>query len=463
MPSVRLPRQRRPAREPAPQQVVADAMRPLTGASDDYDALLELVGDARLVLIGEASHGTQEFYAERAAITRRLITEKDFGGVCIEGDWPDAYRVDCYVKGDGTDASAEQALQGFQRFPTWMWRNHIVCDFVEWLRARNEACTGLRRAGFYGLDLYSMFSSIEAVLAYLRRVDPDAAERARHRYACFEHFGGDSQRYGYVAAAETAEACEQEAVRQLVDIRAHALDYVSRDGRRALDDFFSAEQNARLVQDADHYYSSMFRGRVSSWNLRDRHMADTMEAIARHLNASGRSDKLVVWAHNSHLGDARFTDMARRRELNLGQLARERHGHEVVRLIGFSTNTGTVTAAHDWDEPGMRRRVRRALPDSFEHLFAETAASYSAPNFWIPLRGETPVARLLEQPRLQRAIGVIYRTETERQSHYYDVALSRQFDAMIHLDETTALRGLEPGVEWHRDIDEPPETFPTGM
>jgi erythromycin esterase-like protein len=406
---------------------------------------------------GEASHGTHEFYAERAAITRRLILEKDFGAVCIEGDWPDAYRVDCYVKADGEDHSAAESLEGFRRFPTWMWRNDVVRDFVEWLRGYNEVNRN-RKVGFHGLDLYSLFGSIQAILTYLDRVDPDAAARARHRYACFEHFGEDGQAYGYATATSLTESCEQEAIRQLLDLQAEALEY-----RRALDDFFSAEQNARLIRNAERYYRSMYRGRVSSWNLRDRHMAETLAALERHLAAERRPAKLVVWAHNSHLGDARFTDMRRRREINLGQLVREAYGEDDVRLIGFSTNLGTVTASHDWDEPGRRMRVRPALPGSYESVFAACAARRQLAAFYLPLRGDERVREALGEARLQRAIGVIYRPETERASHYYPVELPRQFDAMIHVDETTALRGLDPGEHWHRGVEEVPGTFPTGI
>jgi erythromycin esterase-like protein len=443
------------------RRAVADAIVPLRGRARDYDPLLELIGDARVVLIGEASHGTHEFYAERAEITKRLIEERDFGAVCIEGDWPDAYRVDCFVRGRGDDRSASDALEGFKRFPTWMWRNEVVRDFVDWLHARNRERRVQYQAGFYGLDLYSMFGSIEAVLSYLDRVDPDAAKRARHRYACFDHFDEDSQRYGYATAANLAEPCEHDAVRQLVELRAGALEYV-RDGRPAVDDFFAAEQNARLVLDAEQYYRSMFRGRASSWNLRDRHMADTLDAVERHLGATGRPPKVIAWAHNSHIGDARYTDMHRRGELNLGQIARERHG-DGVRLIGFSTSTGSVTAAHDWDEPGERMRVRRPLEESYERVFADVAHDRKESRYLLLLRDENDATRALAVPRLQRAIGVIYRPETERVSHYYDVELPKQFDAMIHIDTTSALRALEPGEAWERGIDEPPETFPTGI
>jgi erythromycin esterase-like protein len=441
-------------------------MIPLRGDAADYDPLLDLIGSARIVLIGEASHGTYEFYAERAAITRRLILERGFSAVCIEGDWPDAHRVDCYLKGRGAETSADAALEGFRRFPTWMWRNDVVRDFVEWLRRHNDAQRAPAKVGFYGLDLYSLFGSIESVLAYLRRVDPAAAARARARYACFGHFEDDAQSYGYAASQELVESCERDAIRQLAEVRGQALEYLSLDGRPGADDFFSAEQNARLVIEAERYYRTMFSGRASSWNLRDRHMADTLSAIARHLATTGREAKLVVWAHNSHIGDARFTDMRRRGEINLGQMARERFGDE-ARLIGFSTSLGTVTAAHDWDEPAQRMQVRPPLEGSYEREFSALAARSGADRFLVRLR-DGAMARELDAARLQRAIGVIYRPETERMSHYYPVELTRQFDAMIHIQETTALRALEPDEQWEVEHDlgepaEPPETFPSGI
>jgi erythromycin esterase-like protein len=442
-------------------EAVAEASRPLSGKSADFDGLLELIGDARVVLLGEASHGTHEFYAMRAAITQRLIVEKDFSAVCIEGDWPDAYRVDAFVKGRSQDRTPGNALEGFQRFPTWMWRNEVVRDFVGWLRRHNEK-SAARPVSFLGLDLYSMFGSISAVLEYLARVDPDAARRARARYACFEHFADDSQAYGYATATKMIDPCESDAIQQLVELRSQAMQYMSRDGRPAADAFFSAEQNARLVLNAEQYYRSMYQGRASSWNLRDKHMAETLEAVHQHLGSTGIPPGVVVWAHNSHLGDARHTEMKRRGELNLGQLVRERHG-DGARLIGFSTNTGTVTAAHDWDELGQQMRVRPGLEQSYERLFADVARSTREDRFWFDLTDGTPGTLALGSPRLQRAIGVIYRPETERISHYFEAHLTKQFDAMIHIDETHALRALEPGEIWERGAEEPPETYPRGL
>src|SRR5688572_29202198 len=307
------------------------AAYPLAGTSADFDPLLDLIGDRRLVLLGEASHGTHEFYRARAEITRRLIAERGFTAVAVEADWPDAYRVNCYVRGRGDDRSAAEALGGFRRFPTWMWRNADVRDFVEWLRAFNDGrAADTPGAGFYGLDLYSLYGSIEAVLGYLDKVDPEGARRARERYGCFEHFGEDTQAYGWAASAGLADSCEQQAIQQLLDLQRRAADYARRDGRVAEDEYFYAEQNARLIQDAEAYYRTMYRGHVSSWNLRDCHMADTLDALLAHLSRNVPRAKIVVWAHNSHLGDARATEMGRRGELNLGQVARMRYDDDAV-------------------------------------------------------------------------------------------------------------------------------------
>src|SRR3989442_6439601 len=310
---------------------ISDAVRanaqPLTGARSDYDQLLKLIGDASFVLIGEASHGTHEFYRERAQITKRLIEEKGFAAVAVEADWPDAYRVNRNVQGRSSDADANEALSDFKRLPTWMWRNADVLDFVGWLRAHNDSVKQQpEKAGFYGLDLYSLNTSIEAVLKYLNNIDPAAARRARERYSCFDHFGDDSQAYGYAAGFGLAETCEKEVVDQLVDLRRRAANYARRDGFVAEDEFFFAEQNARVVKGAEEYYRSMFRGRVSSWNLRDRHMAETLHALVAHLERQGQPAKVVVWAHNSHIGDARATDMGKAGDVELRPPRRRRQG-----------------------------------------------------------------------------------------------------------------------------------------
>jgi erythromycin esterase-like protein len=419
----------------------------------DLSAIVDAIGDARIVLLGEASHGTHEFYATRAAVTRRLIETRGFRAVTIEGDWPDARRVDRFVRAISPDADADMALAGFRRFPQWMWRNHVVRDFVAWLRRWNDERDGEARCGFYGLDLYSLHASIDAVLKYLERVDPRAARRARERYSCFEHVGGDDpQAYGFAASRALIEPCEQDVVRQLAELRHCADEYAASGGVLGEDAFFSAEQNARLVANAERYYRSMFHGRVSSWNLRDTHMAETLEAVVAHLERGGEEAKLCVWAHNSHLGDARATQMGRGGELNVGQLVREQFGPAAC-LVGFTTYTGTVTAAHDWDEPPQRRNVRPGLPGSIESHFHRLGD----PRFLLDLRDED-VRTALGERRLERAIGVIYRPETERQSHYFEVDLPAQFDLVIHLDETRALEPLERSSGW--ESGEVPETYP---
>jgi erythromycin esterase-like protein len=434
---------------------IAAAARPLTGAPNDYDALLDLVGDARFVLLGEATHGTHEFYQERAQITQRLIREKGFAAVAVEADWPDAYRVNRYVRGDGHDADAFESLSRFERFPAWMWRNADVADFVEWLRGHNAAMAG-HKVGFYGLDLYSLFTSIQEVLRYLDRVDPGAATEARKRYACFDHYSQDSQHYGYAASAGISESCQRGAIEQLHQLQQRALDYMRADGAQAEDAFFYAQQNARLVKNAEEYYRTMFQGRVSSWNLRDSHMAETLDALARHLSRDGKAARIVVWEHNSHLGDARATEVAGIGEWNVGELVRKAYDGD-TRLIGFTTYEGWVTAASDWDGPAERKRVRPALAGSYERLLHETGI----PRFFLPLQADSPAREVLMQRRLERAIGVLYLPRTERQSHYFMAELPRQFDALIHLDHTTAVQPLDPTSGWHSG--EPPETYPEGV
>ena len=437
--------------------VVNEAAHPVVGERDDYDPLLKMVGDAPLVLIGEASHGTHEFYRERAQITKRLIEEKGFSAVAVEADWPDAYRVNRYVRGIGDDADASEALKGFKRFPAWMWRNADVLDFVGWLRTHNDDLPAKApKVGFYGLDLYSLHTSIEAVLTYLDKIDPEAAQRARGRYACFDHFGKDEQAYGYAAGLGIAESCEEQVVNQLLEIHRRATEFARRDGRVALDDYFYAWQNARLVMNAERYYRSMFRGRVSSWNLRDSHMAETLDSLLTYLVNQNHPAKIVVWEHNSHLGDARATSMGQEGEWNVGQLAREKYGHEAV-LVGLTTYHGTVTAASNWDAPAERKRVRPALPGSYESILHDARI----PRFLLTLRNDRHAADALREPMLERAIGVIYKPDTERQSHYFRARLSDQFDAVIHFDETRAVEPLERTVEW--ETGEVPETFPSGI
>ncbi|WP_431112708.1 erythromycin esterase family protein [Variovorax paradoxus] len=437
-------------------EALRSAAHPLEGNPCDHDALLDLIGDAHYVLLGEASHGTQEFYAERANITRRLLAEKGFNAVAIEGDWPDAYRVNRYVRGTSDDASAAEALAGFRRFPTWMWRNEEVARFVEWQRAFNDSTPPQGKTGFYGLDLYSLSGSMEAVLAYFERTDPDAARLARERYGCFDRYGDRGQNYGLMAGLGNTASCQQAVVDMLLEMR-RAASEAWRSGNAAdEEDAFNAEQNARLVKNAEAYYRSMYLSDVSSWNLRDRHMVETLGEVERHLWRGSERPKIVVWAHNSHLGDARATEMGEERgELNVGQLVRERQGRDAV-LVGFTTHTGTVMAASDWGAPAERKHVVPSRPDSYEWLLHETGLE----RFMLPLRGEGSHFFALREQRLERAIGVIYRPETERQSHYFFARLPVQFDALLHIDRTHTVEPLDRGAA--TDSAGVPETYPSG-
>jgi len=417
--------------------------------------LLEAIGpDRSLVLIGEATHGTREFYRIRADLTRALIEQRGFKVVAVEADWPDADRANRWVRGLGGDDTAETALADFTRFPRWMWRNREVVRFLRWLRDDNAGREPDTRAGFYGLDLYSLHRSMARVIEYLETVDPAAAQRARIQYACFDRHGDDPQGYGYAATINVSRSCEDEAVRQLLELRRHRATYLSHNGRPAADDLFSAEQNARVVRDAEAYYRSMFRGRAESWNLRDRHMMSTLEELLAHERGAGQPAKAVVWAHNSHLGDARATSMAAGGELNLGQLARE-HCGETACLIGMTTHCGSVTAAREWDQPAEHRQVRPSLPGSYERVFHDTGV----PMFLLRLH-ERPLVTALGRARLERAIGVIYKPETERGSHYFSARLPNQFDVVVHVDST---RALEPLEAWARHEADLPETYPTGI
>ena len=427
----------------------------LNDTNDVADEILALCGDASFVLIGEASHGTHEFYKYRAEITKKLIAEKGFSAVAVEADFPDAYRVNRFVRGAGKDQTAAASLADFRRYPLWMWRNREVLDFVGWLKSHNDKLNANNRAGFYGIDLYSLHSSMEAVLDYLDKTDAEAAKRARYRYSCFEAFGEDAQHYGYAASFDLSKSCEDETVRQLVDLRNRAADYMNRDGFLARNEFFYAEQNARLVKNAEEYYREMFRGRVSSWNLRDRHMTETLVALQAHLDAQNLPPKIVVWAHNSHLGDARATEMSERGEWNVGQLMREKFGGQCV-ILGLTTYAGTVAATSNWDEAAQRKRVNEAIKGSYEKLFHETEIS----NFFLNLRDQE-ISEAFGKPLLERAVGVIYRPETERASHYFYADLPAQFDGVIHFDRTKAVEPLDRISSWTRE--DAPETFPEGI
>lgn len=422
-----------------PSQAVRGLAQRLDGDDGDYDGVLALAEDKTFVLLGEATHGTRDFYRLRADISRRLIVEQGFDAVAVEGDWPDAWRVNRFVQGGGDD-TADAALSDFERFPQWMWRNREVREFVDWLREHNRNLPADARVGFYGLDMYSLYRSADAVIQYLARVDPDEAVLARRRYAALDHVR-EPQVYGLQAASGQRTGGREGALRQLHLLRAAEAEYLSKNGLATFDEQFFAERNAALVVSAEAYYRAMFASRANTWNLRDAHMRDTLFALAGYRHRRGGSGRVIVWAHNSHVGDSRATEMHERREWNLGQLVREQAGDDAL-LVGFTTYTGTVSAASEWGGEVEYKRVRPALPESWEHLFHATRLD----RFFLPLR--EAAAEPLHEHMLERAIGVLYLPHSERASHYFDASLAAQFDAVFHLDETEAVEPLGLPRPW---------------
>jgi erythromycin esterase len=421
----------------------------------DLDPLLDAIGDARFVLLGEATHGTSEFYTWRAEISRRLIREKGFSFIAVEGDWPDCYRVNRYAKWM-TDAgtSADEVLHAFERWPTWMWANREVVDFVEWLRDHNHRLPPEQQVGFYGLDVYSLWESMAAVVEYLERVDPPAARVARRAYACFDPYYEDAQEYAR-ATALVPTSCEDETLSMLRELRAHAPEYPG-DGR---DSFFNAEQNALIAQNAERYYRTMIRGGATSWNVRDHHMVETLDRLAVH---HGPLSKAIVWEHNTHIGDARFTDMARHGMVNVGQLVRQAHGElpsvrDGVALVGFGTHRGTVMAASEWGAPMQRMQMAIARAGSWEDLVHQAVGGDGLFVFDGSENGGIPD---LDQHADHRAIGVVYNPGAERWGNYVPTVIPSRYDAFLFVDETRAVDALHMLV---KDDAEVPETYPSGM
>lgn len=411
---------------------------PLKSQEENYDSVIKQIGNARIVMLGEASHGTHEFYQARIKISERLIKEQGFMAIAIEGDWPDAHCVHRYLQGEGDAGQSEQSLSSFQRFPTWMWCNTTLPPFLHWLRQYNDHLPAAQKIGFYGLDLYSLNSSMHAVINFLMKIDPEAAQRAKQRYACFDHLNQEPEMYGYLVKAGIKKTCLQEAVGQLIELQHRAFEYLHRNGMAAEDEYFFATQNARLVKNAENYYRSMLEGRVSTWNIRDSHMAETVNVLADHLETRfKRPAKVIIWAHNSHVGDARATEMGERKEFNLGQLVREEYNQHAYSL-GFSTYEGTVMAASDWGKTGEKKQINPGMPGSFEELFHLLTHK----NFFLNLLDTDKLEHYLNIPRLQRAIGVVYLPETERWSHYFFTHLPYQFDGIIHFDRTSALHPI---------------------
>jgi erythromycin esterase len=425
---------------------VRKTARPLNDVTD-LDPLMERIGDARYVLLGEASHGTSEYYTWRAEISKRLIREKRFSFIAVEGDWPDCYRVNRYIKGFAdAGEKASEVLHAFERWPTWMWANEEVAALAEWLHEHNETVPAGKRVGFYGLDVYSLWDSLYAVMGHLRRAAPEALPIARRAFQCFEPYGEDVQQYAR-ATMLVPTNCTQEVVALLRELRRRGPEFRS-DGREA---HFNAEQNALVVANAEHYYRTMVRGGRHSWNVRDRHMHETLERLMRFHGPDARA---IVWEHNTHIGDARYTDMADDGTVNVGQLVREAHAADDVVLVGFASHRGSVIAAKEWEAPMEGMRVPPARAGSWEEALHETGAADKLLVFsgrergpWLDRRGH-------------RAIGVVYRPEYEAYGNYVPSVLPRRYDALAYLDETHALRPLHVPV---REEQEVPETYPTGV
>jgi erythromycin esterase-like protein len=442
---------RKPVIDQSEDQVVAeleDLALPLDGPAH-LDPLVEAIGDAKYVLLGEATHGTSEFYTWRTEITRQLVREKQFSFVAVEGDWPDCYRVNRYVKG-GEGESPEEVLHTFSRWPTWMWANREVAQLVRWMRAHNDRALDERKVGFYGLDVYSLWESMDSVIEYLKKVDPDAVTAARRNYGCFEPYKDDAQEYA-AATALVPTSCQAEAVAALVALRAKAAEYRAESDPES---YFAAEQNAIIAKNAELYYRTMVRGGPTSWNVRDHHMVETLDRLMQH---HGPYAKAIVWEHNTHIGDARFTDMSRAGMVNVGQLVRQQHEKEGVWLIGFGTYKGSVIAGAEWGAPMQRMDVPEAREGTYESAMHQAVGRDSLFIF----RGEDEEATMtMRQPRGNRAIGVVYNPKTESWGNYVPTILPERYDAFIYIEESKAVDPLHmPAV-----VDgEVPETYPSGQ
>jgi len=428
---------------------LARIARPLESARD-LDPLIDAIGDAHYVLLGEASHGTSEFYTWRTEISKRLIAERDFSFIAVEGDWPDCYRVNRYVKGyDDSGSSARDVLHAFERWPTWMWANREIIDLADWLRDHNRRLGAERQVGFYGLDVYSLWDSMRAVTEYLERIDPGIAAAAKRAYNCFEPYAEDAQDYAR-ATALVPTSCEDEAVSVLRALKLNEPQF-KEDGPEA---YFNAEQNALVARNAELYYRTMVRGGPASWNVRDRHMYETLERLMKHHGPDARA---IVWEHNTHIGDARFTDMARAGMFNVGQLVREERSRDGVMLVGFGTHRGTVIAADEWGAPMQRMRVPAAREGSFEEAMHDAAVGDVLMLFD---ESDNSGVRGFDEPMGHRAIGVVYDPNHERWGNYVPTVVPRRYDAFLYIDETKAVDPLHMAVK----VDgEPPETYPSGQ
>lgn len=410
--------------------IIREHAHEISGAANDYDALLQSIGSSRVVLLGEATHGTHEFYRERTRITERLIRERGFNSIALEANWSDAERLDQFVRGKGKDRSAAEALEAFTNFPRWMWRNRDVVELLDLIRAYNDGKPADAQVRIHGLDLYGFDESIIRAQEELQKIDPALAESARKRYECISRYAAEPDRYARVATQRCAQSVAS-IFGEVLKLRTNSS--LSPELRDAL---FSAEQNARVVKNAEEYHRESATGRVSTWNIRDRHMLEMLSGIDHHRATAAARPKIVLWAHNSHVGDARATSMGAHEEWNIGQLLREVPNLQSY-SVGFTTNSGTVFAAHNWGGEGSVRTLRPAIPESFCRAFHETGLRA----FYVLLRDPSLTA-LFNEPRMQRAVGVIYRPDSELASHYFRTRLSSQFDAVIHIDQTTAVEPL---------------------
>lgn len=425
---------------------IGDNALPLDGPAH-LDPLISLIGSARFVLLGEATHGTSEFYRWRTEISRRLITEKGFSFIAVEGDWPDCARVNRYVKG-GEGNSAEDVLHAFARWPTWMWANREVVELVRWLRAHNERSLDDRKVGFYGLDVYSLWESMEAVIRYLEGVDPAAVAVARRAYSCFEPYNEDAHEYAR-ATALVPTSCQAEAVSALAALRATAGEYLSEGD----EGYFEAEQNALVAKNAELYYRTMIRGGPTSWNVRDHHMAETLDRLMQH---HGSHAKAIVWEHNTHIGDARFTNMAAAGMVNVGQLVRQNHGREGVCLVGFGTHRGSVIAGREWGATMEKMRVPEARPGSYEAAMHQAVGRDSLFLF----NDDDQLTQAMREPRGHRAIGVVYDPATESWGNYVPTSLPQRYDAFVFIEQSRAVAPLHMTAVVDGEV---PETFPSGL
>jgi erythromycin esterase len=437
--------------EPISDQLLRAVQGRSLPLEDDYtlDPLIERIGDSHFVLLGEASHGTAEYYTWRARISERLIREKGFSFIAVEGDWPDCYRVNRYIKGHedgGTDA--HEVLHAFERWPTWMWANEEIAELAEGLRQHNALLADEKKVGFYGLDVYSLWDSLYQVMGYLHRMDPSALEGAIHQvYRCFEPYGEDVQRYAR-ATVLVPTSCEKEVIELLRQLRERALDYRRDDP----EGYFVVEQNATVLKNAEAYYRAMIHPGPESWNIRDQHMVQTLERLMRH---HGAGAKAIVWEHNTHIGDARYTDMADEGMVNVGQLVRERHVDQGVVLVGFGCGQGSVIAGSAWDAPMQRMRVPEARVGSWENVLRQASDSRQLLIF-APEEKEPTML----QPRGHRAIGVVYHPAYEHLGNYVPTVLPRRYDAFLFFPETHALHPLHVPVHEEGEVS---ETYPSGL